>query len=199
MSIPRTDITGLVLAGGRGSRMGGVDKGLEAHAGLPLARHALLRLGPQVGRLMISANRHLGEYASMGVPVWPDGVPGFAGPLAGWMAGLAHCETPWMVSVPCDSPHFPVDLVSRLAAAAVAAGAPVAMAATREGDLVRPQPVFTLMHISVLDSLAQHLQRGEHTVQRWARSHPCVDVVFDDPSAFANANTLDELRQLSGG
>ena len=111
------DITGLVLAGGRGSRMGGVDKGLQNHHGVPLALHALLRLAPQVGLTMINANRNLAAYESMGVPVWPDALADFAGPLAGFLAGLEHCDTPYLVTVPCDSPRFPEDLVARLASA----------------------------------------------------------------------------------
>ena len=116
--IDTKDITGLILAGGRGSRMGGVDKGLQNHLGMPLAMHALLRLGPQVGEIMINANRNLGAYEAMGVPVWPDTLPDYAGPLAGFLAGLEHCETPYLVTVPCDSPLFPDDLVQRLATSA---------------------------------------------------------------------------------
>src|SRR5512132_4688593 len=128
--IAREQITGLVRAGGRGARMGGVDKGLQNHLGTPLALHALLRLGPQVGEVMINANRNRGAYESMGVPVWPDTLPDYAGPLAGFLAGLEHCETPWLATVPCDTPNFPEDLVARLAAAAEAEDAEVAMAAT---------------------------------------------------------------------
>ncbi len=158
MGIRAEDITGLVLAGGRGSRMGGADKGLQNHRGLPLALHALLRLQPQVGATMLNANRNLGAYEAMGVPVWPDDHADFAGPLAGMLVGLAHCETPWLVTVPCDTPNFPADLVERLAAAAQAEGADIAMAATREpaqgadGDAVargqpavQVQPVFCLL------------------------------------------------------
>jgi molybdopterin-guanine dinucleotide biosynthesis protein A len=113
--IEPSDVTGLVLAGGRGSRMGGVDKGLQNHRGVPLALHALLRLQPQVGALMVNANRNLGAYEAFGAPVWPDPIDGFVGPLAGFLAGLERCETPWMVTVPCDSPAFPEQLVERLA------------------------------------------------------------------------------------
>src|SRR3990167_8794866 len=104
MPISKDDITGLILAGGRGSRMGGVDKGLQNHLGMPLAMHALLRLGPQVGHLMVNANRNLGAYDAFGVPVWPDALPDYPGPLAGFLAGLEHCETPYLVTVPCDTP-----------------------------------------------------------------------------------------------
>ena len=118
--IAREDITGLVLAGGRGSRMGGVDKGLQDHRGIPLALHALRRLQPQVGTAMLSANRNLPDYEAMGVPVWSDSIEGYAGPLAGLLTGLEHARTDWLVTVPCDTPDFPSDLVDRLAEAAAA-------------------------------------------------------------------------------
>src|ERR1700761_8879843 len=114
MSIHQQKITGLVLAGGRGSRMGGVDKGLQLHLGTPLALHALNRLRPQVAGLMLNANRNLEVYEAMGAPVWPDEPADFAGPLAGMLAGLSHCPTPYLATVPCDSPDFPLDLVARL-------------------------------------------------------------------------------------
>src|SRR3954468_21586075 len=118
MNIETGDITGVILAGGRGSRMGGVDKGLQNFNGMPLALHTLMRLQPQVGHVLINANRNLGAYESFGVPVWPDVLADFAGPLAGFLAGLENCETPWLVTVPCDTPLFPADLVERLAQAA---------------------------------------------------------------------------------
>src|SRR5947199_3145619 len=132
--IPRQDITGLILAGGRGSRMGGVDKGLQNHRGVPLALHALMRLAPQVGELMINANRNLAAYESFGVPVWPDSLADYAGPLAGFLTGLEHCETPYMVTVPCDTPLFPQDLVARLAEALEREDAEIAIAAARDED-----------------------------------------------------------------
>ena len=138
MSIPADQITGLVVCGGRGTRMGGVDKGLQNYNGMPLALHALMRLSPQVGHLMINANRNLAAYESLGAPVWPDPVGDFAGPLAGWQAGLERCETPFLVVVPCDSPHFPTDLVPRLAAALVREDADIAMACTQEDGRVQP-------------------------------------------------------------
>jgi molybdenum cofactor guanylyltransferase len=189
-------ITGLILAGGRGSRMGGVDKGLQSHQGSTLAMHALLRLGPQVGHMMVNANRNLAAYEAMGAPVWPDALPDYAGPLAGFLAGLEHCETPYMVTVPCDSPLFPLDLVERLAHALEAEGAEIAMAATREGGSLQVQPVFCLMHTSLLESLIRFTQSGQRKIDRWSAQHRCVEVAFDDPLAFANANTPAELRQL---
>lgn len=196
MTISRDDITGLVLAGGRGSRMGGVDKGLQTHAGLPLALHALLRLQPQVGATMINANRNLSAYESMGVPVWPDALADYPGPLAGMLAGLEHAETPWLVTVPCDTPNFPADLVERLASAAEAEGADIAMAATREQGTVQAQPVFCLMRTALLEDLVAFLHAGERKIDRWTARHRVAQVVFDDANAFFNANTLEELRRL---
>jgi molybdopterin-guanine dinucleotide biosynthesis protein A len=194
--IAREQITGLVLAGGRGARMGGVDKGLQNHLGTPLALHALLRLGPQVGEVMINANRNLGAYESMGVPVWPDTLPDYAGPLAGFLTGLERCETPFMVTVPCDSPRFPLDLVERLADGLESQQAEIALAATREGDATRVHPVFCLMTTSLLESLVRFTQGGQRKIDRWTAQHRCVEVVFDDAAAFANANSAGELQRL---
>lgn len=194
--IEREHITGLILAGGRGSRMGGVDKGLQNHLGVPMAMHALMRLGPQVGELMINANRNLGAYESMGVPVWPDSLPDYAGPLAGFLTGLERCETPYLVTVPCDSPLFPEDLVERLAQALEAQDAEIAMAATRENGVLQVHPVFSLMKAGLMESLVRFTQDGQRKIDKWTAQHRCVEVVFDDAQAFANANTLAELRQL---
>jgi molybdopterin-guanine dinucleotide biosynthesis protein A len=198
MTIAIDDITGLILAGGRGSRMGGVDKGLQNHRGIPLAMHALMRLSPQVGALMVNANRNLGAYEAMGAPVWPDALPDFAGPLAGFLAGLEHCETPWLVTVPCDTPDFPLDLVARLAAAADAAGATIALATAPEDGVQRPQPVFCLMRAELMESLVAFTADGGRKIDRWTAQHGAVQVPFDDARAFFNANTLAELHQLQG-
>ena len=195
-STGRDDITGLILAGGRASRMGGVDKGLQNHQGLPLAMHALLRLAPQVGHVLINANRNLGAYEAMGVPVWPDALPDYPGPLAGFLTGLERCETPYLVTVPCDSPLFPTDLVTRLLAALEAADAEIAMPVTIESGSRQPQPVFCLMRSHVLESLVAFTQSGQRKIDRWTAQHRCVEVEFDDARAFVNANTLAELQQL---
>lgn len=199
MTIERDDITGLILAGGRGSRMGGVDKGLQNHRGVPLALHVLLRLQPQVGELMINANRNLGAYESFGVPVWPDALPDFAGPLSGFLAGLEHCTTPWMLTVPCDTPNFPLDLVERLARAAGDAGADIAMPRTLEGGRAQVQPVFCLLRTSLLESLVRYTHAGGRKINAWTATHRTVEVPFDDAAAFFNANTVDDLRQLQQG
>jgi molybdopterin-guanine dinucleotide biosynthesis protein A len=201
------DITGLILAGGRGSRMGGVDKGLQTFNGMPLAQHALKRLqmSGSVGPILLNANRNLAAYEAFGAPVWPDGLADYAGPLAGFLTGLAHCKTPFLLTVPCDSPLFPLDLVPRLAQALEAAGADMAMAAALEtgqdGQLqVRSQPVFCLLRVTLQDSLTQFTQAGGRKIGAWTAQHNTVLVPFDqpgdDPRAFCNTNTLAELRQL---
>jgi molybdenum cofactor guanylyltransferase len=194
------DITGLVLAGGRATRMGGVDKGLQSHRGMPMALYTLLRLQQQVGHVMINANRNLAAYEAMGVSVWPDVDADYPGPLAGIHVGLEHCETPWMLTVPCDTPNFPEDLATRLAQAAAEQDAEIAMAATREPDgSVQVQPVFCLMQSQLLESLVAFINSGQRKIDRWTAQHRCAVVVFDDAEAFFNANTLEELQRLQGG
>lgn len=200
--IERSRITGLVLAGGRGSRMGGLDKGLQLYRGVPLAQHALQRLAPQVGALVVNANRNLPAYAAMGAAVWPDSLPDHAGPLAGWLVGLDHLAnaTEWLVTVPCDCPLFPTDLVERLTACAVREDAEIVIASGVEDGVIRTQPVFALLHRSLRDSLAACLAAGERKVDRWTARHRMAICAFDraqDAGAFANANTLDELAQLN--
>ena len=199
--IEAADITGLVLAGGRGSRMGGVDKGLQNFNGIPLALFTLMRLQPQVGEMMVNANRNLAAYESMGAPVWPDVLADYAGPLAGFLTGLERCETGWLVTVPCDTPLFPQDLVARLAQAADGGGAEIAMAAAREEDgQLRPQPVFCLLRRDLLESLVRFTHEGGRKIDAWTAQHKTVLVPFDaprdEPRAFFNANTLAELHQL---
>jgi molybdopterin-guanine dinucleotide biosynthesis protein A len=195
-TIPPEQITGLVLAGGRGSRMGGVDKGLQNHLGLPLALQALLRLQWQVGAAMVNANRNLAAYEAMGVPVWPDVLPDYPGPLAGFLTGLEHCDTPYLVTVPCDTPNFPLDLVARLAAALVAERAEIAIAATTDGGQRQTQPVFCLMQADLLESLTAFVHGGQRKIERWTQQHRCAVVHFDDADAFFNANTAQDLQRL---
>jgi len=197
-------ITGLILAGGRGSRMGGIDKGLQNFRGLPLALQTLMRLQLQslpLQDILINANRNLSAYESLGVPVWPDSIDGYAGPLAGFLTGLGRCETPLLLTVPCDTPLFPLDLVARLHAAMTEQNADMAMAAAPEADgTVRPQPVFCLLKIDLLESLVKFTQGGGRKIDTWTGQHRCAVVPFDQPGdsahAFANANTLSELQQL---
>jgi molybdopterin-guanine dinucleotide biosynthesis protein A len=184
----RDQVTGLILAGGRGSRMGGVDKGLQPFRGQPLIMHALQRLQPQVASVMINANRNLGTYESLGAPVW----------LAGFMTGLEHCETEWLMTVPCDAPLFPADVVARLAAGAAQAQADVAIPRTVQDGGEQVQPVFCLMRRGLRDSLAAFLQAGERKIETWVRRQAFVEVPFHAPGderAFFNANTLDDLKE----
>lgn len=187
--------------------MGGVDKGLQPFHGVPLALHAARRVRPQVGGVMLNANRHLADYAAWGLPVWPDGQAGFAGPLAGFAAGLAHCPTPWMLTVPCDTPLFPADLAMRLAQAAQQARAPIALAAAPQSDedgapQLRTHAVFCLVSVALRGDLELFLSAGGRRVQQWTGQHGCAIAAFDrphdDPQAFANANTLEQLQELHG-
>jgi molybdopterin-guanine dinucleotide biosynthesis protein A len=185
-------ITGLLLAGGMGRRMGGNDKGLIEFEGRAMASHVIERLSPQVGPLLINANRTLESWKAYGLPVISDSIGGFAGPLAGIHAGLQTCATPWLVTVPCDSPFLPLDLVSRLAAAAEKECLPLAVA--RSGK--RLQPVFALWHREQLPALEIYLENGGRKLEAWFESRPCAVVDFDDSAAFANINTPEELALL---
>lgn len=199
------EITAMVLAGGRGSRMGGADKGLQNFNGIPLALHTLMRLqmqeGQRVGDFMINANRNLGAYEAFGVPVWPDNLADFPGPLGGFLTGLERCETPYLLTVPCDTPRLPLDLAERLATAFDDPTTEIAMAAAPEDDgQLRTQPVFCLMPVGLLESLTQFTQEGGRKIDAWTARHRTVVVPFDrpedDPKAFFNANTLAELHAL---
>lgn len=199
------DVTGLVLAGGFGTRMGGVDKGLQNVRGMPIALHALRRLQAQqggwVGNTLVNANRHLATYQTFGAPVWPDTLAPGVGPLAGFLTGMAHAPTPWLLTVPCDSPWFPMDLAERLAEAANRECADIAMAATRDEDgTTRKQPVFCLLRVSLMPNLIKFTSEGGRKVDGWTSQHPTVLVPFDlpndDRSPFFNANTFAELQTL---
>ena len=188
-----TAVTGLVLAGGQGSRMGGVDKGLAPFRGRPMVAHVLERLAPQVDEILVNANRNPEAYARFGHRVIADEIPGFAGPLAGFERGLAHARGQLVATVPCDSPFLPADLVARLRAALQGAGAQLAVA--RTGD--QPHPVFCLMRREVHASLAAFLASGQRKIDKWYASLSVAEVAFDDEAdAFANINTRDELGQL---
>jgi molybdenum cofactor guanylyltransferase len=190
--------------------MGGVDKGLQNFRGMPLVMHALMRLQMQEGGLiehsMVNANRNLSAYESMGVSVWPDASPDeFAGPLAGFLTGLERCESPYLLTVPCDTPLFPLDLAQRLMQALEAQDAEIAVASAPETEdagqtSTRAQPVFCLLKASLMESLAVFMQSGGRKIDAWTAQHRTAHVAFDlpgdDPKAFANANTMQELQAL---
>ena len=197
--IDARDVAGIVLAGGQGRRMGGVDKGLIELGGRPMIAHVIERFRPQVGAMIINANQNLERYATFGVPVVADAVGGFAGPLAGLHAGLTFTSSAYACTVPCDSPFVPADLVTRLAASLEREGAQLAVARTFE----QPHPVFALMRRDVLPSLAAFLDAGGRKIDAWYAALAVVEVAFDDEAdAFRNVNTrgeLDALERARGG
>lgn len=193
--IPREAITGLVLAGGLGRRMSadgaGVDKGLQPFRGRPMIAQVIDRLAPQVGPLLLNANRNGDAYGAFGHPVIADRIEGFAGPLAGLHAGMMNAGTEWLVTAPCDTPFVPDDLVARLARAAEADAAEVAIACANG----RSHPVFLLVRRALLPDLEAFLRAGERKVDRWYARLRHVLVDFPDEHAFLNINTPDELRR----
>ena len=188
-----TLVTGLVLARRQGSPQGGGAKGLAPEPGRPHGERGGARQAPQVGEILVNANRNPADYARFGHRVIADEIPGFAGPLAGFERGLAHARGDLVATVPCDSPFLPADLVARLRAELERAGADLAVAKT--GD--QPHPVFCLMRRGVHASLGQFLASGQRKIDKWYAALHVVEVAFDDePDAFANINTRDELAGL---
>lgn len=183
-------VAGLVLAGGLGRRMGGIDKGLQSYAGKPLIAHVLERFAPQVDAVFINANRSIPEYARFGYPILSDQKSGFLGPLAGLHAGLSESGHDWLATVPCDAPRLPRNLVDVLLAARHRGTAPVLVAATARGL----QPVFLLAHRRVLPELEQFLATGGRKVEAWLQEVSAESVPFADESAFLNINTLAEAE-----
>jgi len=196
LSIPPAYITAVILAGGLSRRMGGVDKGLQLIHGQPMVQQVLNRLQPQVGQVLINANRHLDEYKGFGVPICSDSISGYAGPLAGIQAALLHTTTPYLVSVPCDSPLLPKDLVTRLASAMHQHTADAAVAVTGDPDQVQRHPVFLLLKSELRNSLERYLGSGGRKVDDWLASLKCIDVQFDDEMAFTNVNTPEDIAAL---
>jgi molybdopterin-guanine dinucleotide biosynthesis protein A len=193
----RAEITGLILAGGRAQRMGGIDKGLVPFLGKPLIEHAITRLTPQVATILINANRNHDRYAQYGHTVIADQHPDFAGPLAGFAAGLEHCKTEYLLSVPCDSPVFPLDLSERMLEAMIHTQSDLVYASSIDSSgAIWTQPVFCLMRRSVQQSLQEFLDQGGRKIDRWFEALPSSTVVFADEAAFANTNTPEELQTL---
>lgn len=204
MAEPLTPYTAIVLAGGQGSRMQGQDKGLVQAGEKRLIDLALDRLQAQSfppHTVLISANRNVPIYATLNLPVLTDTVPDYPGPLAGFLAGMTHCTNPWLLSVPCDTPHFPQDLAERLLAQALHDEADIVIAADRDslGER-RKQPVFCLMRPTLAPHLSAFVHAGERKIGAWIARNRCSVVCFDqpgdDPAAFFNVNSADELAQL---
>lgn len=186
----RLKITGIVLAGGQGRRMGGVDKGLQLLNGRPMIAHVIERLAPQVEDIVINANQNREAYAAFGHPVVPDAIEGYAGPLAGLHAGLQAATQALVVTVPCDSPFLPADLVARLASAL----GDNDLAVAKTG--AQAHPVFALVRRTLLAHLAAYLAGGGRKIDAWYASLNVVEVAFDDEAdAFSNINTREELRE----
>lgn len=181
-------LTAVILAGGRGTRMGGADKGLVEFQGLPMVAHILARIRPQAHHLLINANRNLDQYQQYGVPVISDANDQFDGPLAGIQAGLAHAPTEWLLSVPCDCPLLPADLAQRLCQAMIETGSQLAIARSASGI----HPVFCLMQRHLRTDLDAFLQSGQRRVSAWQTRHPHVYVDFEDEQAFTNINQYPE-------
>jgi molybdenum cofactor guanylyltransferase len=183
-------ITGVILAGGQGRRMGGVDKGLRPLRGRAMVEWVLDRFAPQVDRVLVNANQNLDVYAKFGHRVIPDRIGGFAGPLAGLQRGLSEAADPLVATAPCDTPFLPQDLVARLRSALDKDSAQLAVA--RTGD--QPHPVFCVCRRDVLPHLTQFLESGGRKIDAWYATLKVVEVLFDDqPDAFSNINTQAEL------
>ena len=182
-------VTGIVLAGGQGRRMGGVDKGLQLLHGKAMAAHVIERLAPQVDEILINANQNLEAYARFGHRVVPDAIGGFAGPLAGLHAGLRAAGHPFVLTVPCDSPFLPPDLFSRLKQSIHENE----LAVAKTGD--QAHPVFALVRTSVKANLEKFLAGGGRKIDAWYASLKVIEVLFDDEAdAFRNINTREELN-----
>jgi molybdopterin-guanine dinucleotide biosynthesis protein A len=186
-------ISGIILAGGLARRMNGVDKGLVEFAGKPMVAHVLARLQPQVDEILINANREIERYAAFGHAVIPDEIAGFAGPLAGLHRGMIAAGQPYVMTVPCDSPYLPADLAARLMHALNAHKADLAVAKTGH----QAHPVFCLCRKALAPHLEAFLRNGGRKIDAWYATLKVVEVAFDDEAdAFANINTLEELKSL---
>ena len=191
---PVERIAGAVLAGGRGRRMGGEDKGLVGIAGRPMVAHVIDRLRPQVGTVLISANRNRERYAQMtGYRVVADRQDGYAGPLAGIASAMEAAGTPLLLTTPCDAPLLCKRLGPRLYEALGNEGAELSVA--HDGE--RLQPVFALLDCALLGSLLAYLHSGERKIDRWYAQHRMARADFSDAAqSFSNVNTPEERRTL---
>jgi molybdopterin-guanine dinucleotide biosynthesis protein A len=195
--IDRDNITGLILAGGRGMRMGQVNKGLQELQGKTMVDHVITRLKPQVGHLIINANQDLDRYRQFALAVFSDRIADYAGPLAGLECGLQHCQTKYLLSAPCDSPFLPIDLADRLATAMSEEGTQIAIPYTEEleqGQLVKQlQPVFCLVERDLHQHLRTFLEQGGRKISDWLDQLRVSEVLFEDHQEFRNINTRAEL------
>lgn len=191
MMINPQDITAVILAGGRGSRMGGQDKGLVKLGNKPMIEHVIDTLAPQAGKLLINANRNLPDYQAFGYPVISDEMEGFQGPLAGILAAMNGTHSPYLLVAPCDAPGLPGDLAQRLWSALHDQGGDLAVA--HDGENL--QPAFALIPVGLHDDLQACLRRGERKLRSWCKAHHLARADYaDQPGAFANINDAEELQ-----
>lgn len=189
------DVTALVLAGGRGQRMGGTDKGLIELSGKPMIEHILERLEPQCDHIIINANRNVDRYAVYGHPVLRDSLGDYQGPLAGFSTGLKHAKTPFIMTLPCDAPDLPADLVERMLTTMNERQADIAVA--HDGE--RMQPVYALIRTALHENLDQFLASGDRKIDRWYALNNTVTVDFSDVrDIFRNVNTPEQINEMSG-
>ena len=187
-------LSAIILSGGRATRMNGIDKGLVPLQNKPLVQHVIERVMPQVDEILLNANREIEQYKTFNLPILQDDNPDFIGPLAGFSLGLKHCKHDYLLTVPCDSPLIPEDLVARLMKALLEKGADIAIAKSGGYN----HPVFCLMKKSVLPSLTTYLAQGERKVSTWQKSLNFIEVEFNDcDGAFINLNTFEELEALA--
>jgi molybdenum cofactor guanylyltransferase len=193
----KNNVTGLILAGGRAQRMGGIDKGLIPFKGKPLIESAIALLQPQVEHILINANRNLEQYAKYGYPVLPDEEQNFSGPLAGFLVGLKHCTTTYMLTSPCDSPLLPSDLTVKMMTELERGGFDLVYASSKEANQkIWAQPVFCLMRRDLSGSLERFLSGGDLKIDQWFKRINASTVVFENAVAFSNVNTPEELQSL---
>ncbi len=188
------DLTVLVLAGGQGKRMAGVDKGLQHFQGKPMIAHILDEITAHTQNVIISANRNQTVYESFGYPIYPDEMAGHWGPLAGILSGLRHCATPYMATVPCDTPFLKYDVIQQLFNTLKDQNAEIAVATTKHGDYRKMQSVFLVMKTSVINSLESYLKDGSHKISPWLNLQKAISVEFIEENLFVNINTKEELE-----
>lgn len=192
------DVTGVVLAGGQGKRMGTADKGLQLLDGKPLVAHVIDRLRPQVSTLIVNANRNQSEYAAFGYPVCSDEPLDWSGPLAGFLTGLRHCKTLYLVTAPCDAPFLPSRLVEDLHRSLEEKQADLAVAVSKDDEYCRVQPAFCLMKASLVQNLESFLVGGGRKIEQWYATLKVATACFNERHGFENVNTPEELARLQG-
>ncbi|SMC33697.1 molybdenum cofactor guanylyltransferase MobA [Polynucleobacter kasalickyi] len=194
--IDKAEITALILCGGQAQRMGGQDKGLILLRDKALVAWTIERCHNQVGQIILNANRHIEDYQQYGWPTLRDAKQDFSGPLAGFQVGLAHSTTPYVLVMPCDTPLFPSNLAEKLADAMLQNNLECTYAVTMEDGVEQAHPVFCLLKRSALESLNLFLGTGQRKIDRWFSELSHQKVLFDDPTAFLNINTPEELMHI---